>query len=109
MIDKKEEEILKRLYRSNLERELVDVMERLSHVLQRRALLKHLQEYSTYLESVQSFAPQELVQFWRGSTAIFDFLRCNGELQHKGSGFKDEVKDTLRSVFKNIERKYAKC
>ena len=98
------DEHVRGLYLIELQQSIRDAVGKIDSVEGRQNVVTYLKKYSVFLNEVQSMAPRELLVYWEGTFAVFNYLRRCGQLQEKGKPFSPEVKSDLnRALDKALE------
>lgn len=98
------DEVMLNLFLQELEKSVRDAVNKLSKSKSRRMVLENLSKYSVFLEEVQHLPPHELLVYWEGTFAVFNYLRRCGQLETKGEAFDPIAKKCLNSVINKLLR-----
>ena len=108
MVKKKDEEktivsaLVRGMHSQRLEQEVREIVGKLDNKESRRRVLSHLQKLSVFMEEVQRLPPLEVLIYWEGSFAVFNYLRKCGQLKEKGVGFNPVVRDDIVNIILKI-------
>lgn len=72
----------------------------------RREVVTYLRKYTVFMNEVQSLEPRELLAYWEGTFAVFNYLRRCGELHKKGEAFSPLVKSELNRLLDKLMKEF---
>lgn len=68
----------------------------------RKAVLRHLEKYSLFLETTQQLTQLQRLKLWACSFVIFDYLRCRKQLRPEVNGFDTNVKKIINNAIQKL-------
>ena len=100
-MDKKEEDNYMARYFDDLEREIAQVFEDVEDEGTKNEIVRQLQDYVMYQNSVLSMSPLACLKYYEASHHVYNFLRRTRQIQKKGVPFSEKIVQYLMALFKS--------